>query len=263
MGNIARGTKTYGTTQFATERAAAPGNKAPILSAEVDLDFNTIYQAWNDGIDITDLKPGFVIGHAQLGTDAVESNNIKNGTIKLEDMGPDSVDSSKIKDLSILAGDLAADSVITSKILDKNVTKEKLAVGASIWSAGGQRKALAYPGTDITSRTESAFLTATGISGRAPGGAFGIILNIRVAVYGMLTSADASTMQFGITLRRDGAQFQSMFRHGGGNNAPWTLYYEDYITAPDGNPHNYTVDVGSSGGYCTVQGGSIIMLASP
>lgn len=260
MANIQRPIKTFGTRKYVTEVAAAPGNLAPILSAEIDLDLDTIYNAWNGGVSGADIAPGSIT-LAQLGPGSVDSSKIVDGSIALADLGPNCVNSSKIVDGSIAAVDLGANCVTTAKILDKNVTKDKLEVGASIWSSGGQRKALAYPGTDITSRTESAFLTASAISGRAPGGAFGIILLVRVSVYGMLTSADASTMQFGITLRRDGAQIQSMFRHGGGSNAPWTLYFEEYTTAPDGNPHNYTVDVGSSGGYCTVQGGSIIILA--
>src|SRR4249920_2586668 len=104
MADIVRGIKTFGTRTFVGERAAAPGNKAPILSAEVDDDLDRLYATWNAGIDATDLKPGFIITHAMLGNDSVESNNIKDGTITLADMGPNSVDSSKIVEGSIALG---------------------------------------------------------------------------------------------------------------------------------------------------------------
>jgi hypothetical protein len=120
MGDIARGIKTYGTRTFVGERAAAPGNKAPILSAEVDYDLDLLYTTWNNGITIVDLAPGFVIDHAHLGTDAVESNNIKNGTITLADMGSNSVDSSKIVNGSIRGEDLDPSIVLPPGAIQPN-----------------------------------------------------------------------------------------------------------------------------------------------
>lgn len=132
MANIERSIKTFGTREFATERAAAPGNKAPILSAEVDLDFNTIYSAWNGGIEIGDLKPGFVIDHAHLGVDAVESNNIKDGTITSNDLGPNCVTSAKILDGTITHLDIGSQEVWGTNIKDGAVVLSKIAAGATI-----------------------------------------------------------------------------------------------------------------------------------
>lgn len=254
MANVERGIKTFGTRQFATERAAAPGNKAPILSAELDQDFNTIYEAWNAGIEVGDLKPGFIITHAMLGVDAVESNNIKDGTITLNDLGSNSVDSSKIVNGSIAAIDLGSDSVTTVKILDGNVTTAKLAPGATVYTSGKHRRS--NESVNITNATSSNFLSVANIRARSTG-----MVLIRVYAYGILAINDTTDETYGIRINRDAVNFAVFFQKGQGVNIPWTIYFDDILTT-DTNPHTYSVDVyGSGNGFCILQGGSLVLMA--
>jgi hypothetical protein len=95
MPDVLRNIKSFGTRTFVGERAAAPGNKAPILSSEVDADFNTIYDAWNNlAIDPAQLPPNLAYKPIQAGdiaNDAIRTNHILNGTIKGEDLDPNLV----------------------------------------------------------------------------------------------------------------------------------------------------------------------------
>jgi hypothetical protein len=69
MATIQRNVKTFGTRSFVGEVAAAPSNYAPILSNEVDADLDTVYSAWNGGMDSVNLKDGSVT-YAKLAPDA-------------------------------------------------------------------------------------------------------------------------------------------------------------------------------------------------
>lgn len=121
MPNIQRPLKTFGTRAYMSEVTAAPENRAPILSEEVDADFDLIYNAWNTGVGIGDIADG-AVGNDQLGFNSVTTDKILNGTITSDDLGPDSVITSKIKNLN----------VTTAKIADFNVTTGKIAPGASM-----------------------------------------------------------------------------------------------------------------------------------
>ena len=64
MATIQRPLKLYGTRRYVDEVAADADHKAPILSAEVDGDLDTIYTAWNQGVDGVNIKPGVITtGH--------------------------------------------------------------------------------------------------------------------------------------------------------------------------------------------------------
>jgi len=67
MATIQRPVKTYGTRSYVSEVAAAPGNQDPILSNEVDADLDTMYAAWNGGVDTVNIKDGSV-SRAKLST---------------------------------------------------------------------------------------------------------------------------------------------------------------------------------------------------
>lgn len=101
MGQIVRPTKTFGTTKYATEVAAAPSNKAPILSNEVDGDIDTAYAAINGGLDVTNIAPGSITG-AALAAGAITSR--------------------ELADLGIQTGDIAAGAITTSKIAAGQIT---------------------------------------------------------------------------------------------------------------------------------------------
>jgi hypothetical protein len=69
MATIQRPVKTYGTRSYVGEVGAAPGNLDPILGSEVDADLDTIYAAWNGGVDTVNVKPGSIT-YASLAPDA-------------------------------------------------------------------------------------------------------------------------------------------------------------------------------------------------
>jgi hypothetical protein len=69
MATIQRPVKTYGTRSYVAEVAAAPGNLDPVLSNEVDADLDTIYAAWNGGVDTVNVKDGSIT-FAKLAADA-------------------------------------------------------------------------------------------------------------------------------------------------------------------------------------------------
>jgi len=69
MATIQRPVKTYGNRNYVAEVAAAPGNQDPILATEVDADIDTVYGAWNAGVDTVNIKDGSVT-KAKLAPDA-------------------------------------------------------------------------------------------------------------------------------------------------------------------------------------------------
>src|SRR5262245_1648580 len=73
MAVIQRPVKTYGTRSYVSEVAAAPGNQDPILSNEVDGDLDTIYSAWNAGVDAVNIKDGAVARAKLSATDVLPS----------------------------------------------------------------------------------------------------------------------------------------------------------------------------------------------
>jgi hypothetical protein len=60
MATIQRPLKLYNTRKYVDEVAADPDHLAPILAAEVDADIDTIYDAWNTGVDGVNIKPGSI-----------------------------------------------------------------------------------------------------------------------------------------------------------------------------------------------------------
>ena len=257
MADIQRPIKTFGTRKYASERAAAPGNKAPILSAELDLDLDTVYNAWNTGVGIGDIAAG-AVGPAEIAAGAV--TNAK--------LGANAVTTDKILDGTIIAGDLATDSVTAVKILAGAVTNpklgagavtvDKMAAGASAYSSGKHRRQ--GENVDISSRTEAGYLSVANISARSTT-AFPLgFLVIRAYVYGQF-SAPSADATLGIRLNRDATNIQVHFRKGQGNNAMWSIYYDDIISVPDANPHAYSIDVYSTDAFATVQGGSLVLMA--
>jgi hypothetical protein len=60
MATIQRPLKLYNTRKYVDEVAADPDHLAPILAAEVDADIDTIYDAWNTGVDGVNIRPGSV-----------------------------------------------------------------------------------------------------------------------------------------------------------------------------------------------------------
>ncbi|HKE87309.1 MAG TPA: tail fiber domain-containing protein [Vicinamibacterales bacterium] len=73
MATIQRPVKTYGTRSYVAEVAAAPGNQDPIMANEVDADLDTVYSAWNGGVDAVNIKDGAVSRAKLSATDVLPS----------------------------------------------------------------------------------------------------------------------------------------------------------------------------------------------
>ncbi|GEM_PF-5889498 len=240
MANIQRPLKTFGTREYVSEVAAAPGNEAPILSSEVDLDLNTIYDAWNQ--QGSNIKPGSVVD-GMLGP----------GSVGLSNMKPNSVDSSKIVDGSIAAADLGPGSVTTDKILDANVTKAKLEIGGSVWDIGHHHRS--RDNIDIGATGGHAGYLSVPII-RTHGSTFASFLTVRVYLMGTAVVSGGPGIDVHAQLVRDGSEIVAdMYGFAQGSAAgnpvpqelPWTIFYESVIGTLDTLDHNYTVNVFSLG----------------
>jgi len=113
MATIQRPVKTYGNRNYAGEVASAPNNTDPILANEVDGDLDTIYAAWNGGVDTVNIKPGSVT-EACLATDA-HLWTIAGATIKPFD---------PTKAVAVLGG--AAGAGVATVILGSNTAKARV-----------------------------------------------------------------------------------------------------------------------------------------
>jgi hypothetical protein len=60
MATIQRPLKLFSTRKYVDEVAADPDHLAPILASEVDADIDTVFEAWNGGVDPVNIKPGSV-----------------------------------------------------------------------------------------------------------------------------------------------------------------------------------------------------------
>jgi hypothetical protein len=91
-----------------------------ILASEMDADLDTIYAAWNGGVDSVTLKDGAVT------TPKIVDLNVT--TAKLADLG---VTTLKLAALGVTTAKLADLNVTTPKLTDLAVTTAKLAVAAT------------------------------------------------------------------------------------------------------------------------------------
>jgi len=254
MANIQRNIKTFGTRTFAAEVAAAPGNKVPILSAEVDADFDTVFQAWNGGVGLGDIADG-----------SVGTNQIANGAVTNAKLGADAVTSDKIKDGEVKEADLATDAVTTVKIKDLNVTKAKLEIGASLWSVGAQNRSRDNINIGAGGATATSYLSLPNIKARAV--PFTSFITTRIYLMGTAIVPDAAGLDIHARLMRDGSvvvdDFYGWCQSDGSQEAPWTIFWESLVATPDVNNHNYTVDVLTIGpGHLgSLRAGNITMIA--
>src|SRR5215467_1912997 len=78
-----------------------------ILAAEVDADIDTIYAAWNAGVDASNIKPGVITG-AMLAPGVIGSRELTDGGIQTVDIGAQQVTLAKLgPDVTTAGGDLA------------------------------------------------------------------------------------------------------------------------------------------------------------
>ena len=119
---LSRPAKQGGVSTY--QEKVAQGYKT-ILASEADADLNTIYDAWNTGVDAVNIQPGAITA------DKLAPNQI--GPRELADNLPGSILAAD----AISARELGPDSVATVEILNGSVTQAKLAADANLWTDTG------------------------------------------------------------------------------------------------------------------------------
>lgn len=140
MATIQRPLKLYGTRKYVDEVAADADHKAPILSIEVDADLDTIYTAWNGGVDGVNIKPGVITtGHIADGqvTDGKISSlswDKVTGKPTYYPIQPGAISTSQISDGAVTGAKIADGTITTADIADGQITKYKIATGQSLFN---------------------------------------------------------------------------------------------------------------------------------
>lgn len=93
-----------------------------ILASEVDADIDTIYAAWNAGVDTVNIKAGAVTA-ACLAPNAVTGSALAPGSITNAALAAGSVNSSNIVNGTIVGADIAASTITDSLIANVAWTK--------------------------------------------------------------------------------------------------------------------------------------------
>ena len=111
-------------------------------------------------------------GNLQLGRDAVDSDIIKDGEVKTDDIANSAVTEAKIADDAVTTGKIKNLNVTTAKIADKAVTADKLSDELSATISGKANSATTLSGygiTDAYTKTEAdaKFIDTTEIEGYA------------------------------------------------------------------------------------------------
>lgn len=122
MAIIARPAKQGGATTY--QGKVAQGF-TKILSAEVDADLNTIFDAFNDGVDAVNIRPNAITA------DKIAPDQL--GPRELADDLPGSI----LATGAITAREIGTDAVGSDEILAGSVTRAKLAPDADLWRDTG------------------------------------------------------------------------------------------------------------------------------
>lgn len=109
MSIIQRPSKEGNATTYQGKVAAG---YTKILASEVDADIDTMYAAWNGGVDTVNIKPGAVTAPC-LASGAVTGSALAPGSITNAALAAGSVTSATIADGTIVASDLAPGTVET------------------------------------------------------------------------------------------------------------------------------------------------------
>jgi hypothetical protein len=96
-----------------------------ILAGEVDADLDTIYGAWNSGVDTVNIRDGAVTS-AKLAADSVGPRELQDSGIGTTNLADGSVTTPKLADLNVTTGKLADGAVTTAKLPTGAVTDPKI-----------------------------------------------------------------------------------------------------------------------------------------
>jgi hypothetical protein len=124
MSYITRPTKQGGATTYQGKVSAG---YSTILASEMDLDLDTIYSAWNTGVDTVNIRDGSITG-SKLAPGAVGSRELADGGIQTVDIGAQQVTTPILADLSVTTGKIAAGAVSDTQIA--GVSWSKISGGA-------------------------------------------------------------------------------------------------------------------------------------
>ena len=103
MSQITRPTKQGGATTYQGKVGAG---YTTILASEMDADLDTIYSAWNTGVDGSNIRPGVITG-GMLAPGAVGSRELADGGVATVDLADAAVTTPKLADGAVTAGKLA------------------------------------------------------------------------------------------------------------------------------------------------------------
>ena len=136
MPQINRPTKQGGATTYGGKVSAG---YTTILASEMDADLDTIYSAWNAGVDSSNIQPGSITGD-KLAPGAVGSRELADSGVQTVDLAAGAVTTPKLADGAVTnpkltvgcvtATNLAADSVGSQQIINGSVTSAELAVAS-------------------------------------------------------------------------------------------------------------------------------------
>ena len=99
MSQIQRPTKQGGATTYQGKVSAG---YTTILASEMDADLDTIYSAWNTGVDTTNIRDGSITG-AKLAPGAVGSRELADGGVATVDIADAAVTTPKLADGAVTA----------------------------------------------------------------------------------------------------------------------------------------------------------------